>query len=251
MKKNVLKILSILILPSLLSGCRSATPDDSKKDDDSTDKTDTCSEFKSKKIEKQYVLNYDWNYSYFDFASNSTFKSTNLITSKSQLTSGNSFISSVYQNQFRGDMNPNGDSIGYDIFEEYDDAYFEDHILIVGSVYEKEGCTLYTTGVDSTNYKEYKTDSDNKSYLSDIFTPFRVDTVFDTPPIGNVNYRLILFVYDEFQISTSAYKNKTKSEIVSYFTDTNNHKNTRLKYYNPKDYYKKIWNIDCPDNKIE
>ena len=247
MKKNVLKILSILLIPTLLTGCRTST-DDNKKDDDNKDDTDSCSEFTSKKIAKQYVLNYDWNYSYYNLAKNTTFQASNLITSKSQLAGkSNSFIKYVYEQQFRGGMNPNGDSIGYDIFEEYDDAYFEDHILIVGSVYERVGCSLYTTGVSSTTTNKYKIDSDGNKYISDTFTSFYVDTVFETYPGYKPEYRLILFVYDEFKISESAYKNKTKAEIVSYLTASK----TRLKYDSTRDIWKDIWNKQCPDNKIE
>ena len=245
MKKNVLKILSILLIPTLLTGCRTSNPDDNGGN------TDSCSEFTSKKIAKQYVLNYDWNYSYVDFASNSTFTTANLITSKSEISKNNSIINYVYNNQFRGDMNPNGAVITEDIFSEYDDSYFEDHILIIGAVYEKVGCTLYTNGVSNTTYSKYSKDSNGNQYISDTYTPFYVDTVFETPPLGDVEKRLIFFVYDEFKISESTYKNKSKSEIVSWFTNTNTNKNTRLKYHNPLDYYKDVWNKKCPNNKID
>ncbi len=246
MKKNVLKILSILLIPTLLTGCRTSISDNNNDDN-----TDSCTEFTSKKIAKQYVLNYEWNYSYVDFASNSTFSIANLITSKSGISNSNSLINYVYNNQFKGAMNPNGAVIEEDIFSEYDDAYFEDHILIIGAVYEKVGCTLYTSGVSNSTYTKYSSDSNGKQYVSDSYTPFYIDTVFETKPIENVEKRLIFFVYDEFKISESSYKNKSKSEIVTYFTNTNTNKSTRLKYYNPYDYYKDLWNKNCPNNKID
>ncbi len=250
MKKNVLKILPILLLPSLLTGCRTSndTPDNPDTPDTPSDDTDKCSDFTAKKIAKQYVLNYDWNYSYYDFNSNTTFKPVNFITSKSGLsTSSNGLLKFVYDQQFKGGMNPHGVVIEDDIFSEYDDAYFEDHILIVGATYEKVGCTLYTSGISDTTYNKYKTDSDGNKYLSDTYTPFYIETVFDTYPGYKPDYRLIFFVYDEFKISESAYKNKSKSEIVSYFSATK----TRLKYENTRDIWKDVWNKNCPDNKIE
>lgn len=249
MKKNVLRILSILLIPTLLTGCRTSVNDDTKKDDDT--KNDNCTEFTSKKITKQYVLNYEWNYSYYDFASNPTFTSTNLITSKSQLSNTNGLIKYVYNYQFKGEMNPNGAVITEDIFSEYDDAYFKDHILIIGAVYEKIGCTLFTSGVNNSTINTYSKDTGGNQYISDTFTPFNIDTVFETTPDKDVKKRLIFFVYDEFKISESAYKNKSKEEIITYFTDTNTHKDTRLKYYNPYDYYKDLWNKSCPDSKID
>ncbi len=245
MKKNLLKLSSLLILPLLVTGCRGAIDDNGGNTDDDEDDYIVT----SKKITNQWVLPYDWTYNKYD----RKYESVNLITSTSELkSSSNAFIKTVVDNQFRGEMPSSSDGydvIGYNPFEKYDDTYFSDHILLVGIAYLTSGCTLYTNGIGQEPYEYYLLDSNGKRYLDDVFTPFYVDEVYETKPSSDQESRLILYIYDEFQISTSAYKDKTASQIKALFLDTSDSSKTELEYYSHT-IYKDEYNEKHQDNKI-
>lgn len=242
MKKNLLKFSSLLILPLIVTGCRGAIEDDNNTDDEEDDYIVT-----SKKIANQWVLPYDWTYNKYD----RKYEGVNLITSTSELkSSSNAFIKTVVSNQFRGELSQTGqDVIGYDPFSKYDDTYFDDHILLIGCAYLTTGCTLYTNGIGEEPYEYYLLDSNGKRYLDDVFTPFYVDEIYDTKPSDDAEKRLIFYIYDEFQISTSAYKDKTAAQIKASFLNTSDDSKTELEYYS-HEVYKDEYNKKHTDKQI-
>lgn len=242
MKKNFNLLLTLLSLFGVICSCE---PNKINPDDEMSDgKSNNFYKVTSKKIEKQWTLDNDWNYKYYD----KSFYSDTLITSTSQLkASSNSFIKYVVNNQFRGELSSsNKDYIGYDPFEEYNDEYFKDHILIIGITNLIEGVSLYSNGVGSDYIDYYTTDSNDNKVYKYSFTPFYLDHIYESEPTSEIKHTT-LFIYDKFKISESQFKGKTPSEVKSLFLG--NTTDQLVYYYHT--IYKDAYNKEHPDYKID
>ncbi len=251
MKRKFKLIICLLGMCTFISSCSPVsndndTPSDTDTNTDTNDNEDTnFHKVTSKKIEKQWTLDYDWTYSYY----NMRFVQGTIISSTSQLkSSNNSFIKTTVENQFRGKLSESHkDFIGYDPFEEYNDKYFEDHVLILGLAYLTKGATLYTNGIGKEPIEYYATDSNGNKVLDSTFTPFQMDHIYETKPSEDEKKYLTLYIYDEFKISESQFAGKTSSEVRDILLgDTKN----KLVYYYFT-IYKDEYNKEHPDYKID